>query len=144
MRRLLLIAAVAALAASGAHAQALLADADKDGKVTQTEYQNSRRTFLMRADHDKDGKISAAEWSKGAERIRSEVREEGVDGWPKVGKAGLFQELDTDKDGFVTPAEIDAATGPRFVRYDLNHDGDRKSTRLNSSHSRASRMPSSA
>lgn len=123
MRRLLLITTVALMAASTAHAQELLADANKDGKVTQTEYQNSRRTFLMRADHDKDGKISAAEWAKGAERVRAEAREEGVDGWPKVGKAGLFEVLDTDKDGFVTPAEIDAATGPRFIKYDLNHDG---------------------
>jgi Ca2+-binding EF-hand superfamily protein len=123
MRSFLLITTVALMAASGANAQALLADANKDGKVTQAEYQNSRRTYLMRADHDKDGKISAAEWAKGAERVRSEVREEGVDGWPSIGKAGIFQTLDSDQDGFVTPAEIDAATGPRFVKFDLNQDG---------------------
>jgi len=123
MRRLLLITTMAVMAASAANAQALLADANKDGKVTKTEYQNNRRAFLLRADHDKDGKISAAEWAKGAERVRSEVREQGVDGWNIVGKAGLFATLDTDKDGYVTPAEIDAATGPRFDKYDLNHDG---------------------
>jgi len=123
MRRLLLITTVALLAASGANAQELLADANKDGKVTKTEYQNNRRAFLLRADHDKDGKISTAEWAKGAERVRSEVREQGIDGWSGIGKAGLFATLDTNKDGYVTPAEIDAATGPRFEKYDLNHDG---------------------
>jgi Ca2+-binding EF-hand superfamily protein len=123
MRRLVFLTAVALLSASAVNAQQLLADANKDGKVTQTEYQNSRRTFLMRADHDKDGKISAAEWTKGAERVRTEVRDNGVDGWPVIGKAGIFQTLDTNKDGFVTPAEIDAATGPRFAKIDLNHDG---------------------
>ena len=123
MRRLLLITAVALMAASGANAQELLADANKDGKVTQTEYQNNRRAFLLRADKDKDGKISAAEWAKGAERVRSEVREQGIDGWAGIGKAGLFATLDTNKDGFVTPGEIDAATAVRFAKYDLNHDG---------------------
>ena len=123
MRKFVFVAAVALLSASAANAQQLLADANKDGKVSQKEYQDSRRTFLLRADKDKDGKISAAEWSKGAERVRSELREEGVDGWPAVGKAGLFQTLDTNNDGFVTGAEIDAYSGPRFTKIDLNHDG---------------------
>ena len=123
MRRLILITTVALMVASGANAQPLVADANKDGKVTQTEYQNSRRMFLMHADHDKDGKISAAEWAKSAERIKSQVRDESIDGWQSIGKAGIFETLDTNKDGFVTPAEIDAATGPRFVKFDLNHDG---------------------
>jgi Ca2+-binding EF-hand superfamily protein len=77
----------------------------------------------MRADKDKDGKLSAAEWNRAAEQVRNEVRAEGVDGWPKIGKAGLFGTLDADKDGFVTPAEIDAYYGPRFSTFDTNHDG---------------------
>ena len=123
MRRLVLITAVAMLSASAANAQQLLADSNKDGKVTQKEYQDSRRNFLMRADKDKDGKLSSAEWTKGAELVKAQVRDEGVDGWPKIGKAGLFGTLDTNKDGFVTPAEIDAYYGPRFATFDTNHDG---------------------
>jgi hypothetical protein len=123
MRRLVLITVVALLSTSAANAQQLLADANKDGKVTQREYQDSRRTFLMRADKNRDGKLSADEWNKGAEQVRNEVRDEGVNGWPKIGKAGLFGTLDTNKDGFVTPAEIDAYYGPRFTTFDTNHDG---------------------
>ena len=123
MRKIVLFTTLALLAASSASAQQLLADANNDGKVSLTEYQNSRRTFLMRADRDKDGKISAAEWSKGAEYLKSEIRDSGVDGWPIIGKAGIFEALDSNKDGFVTPAEIDAATAARFAKYDLDHDG---------------------
>jgi Ca2+-binding EF-hand superfamily protein len=123
MHRLLLMTTLALMTASGANAQTLLADTNKDGKVTQAEYQDSRRTFLMRADRNKDGKISAAEWTKGADEARFQARQEGVDGWPLVGKAGLFTTLDTNKDGFVTPPEIDAYYGPRFAKLDPNHDG---------------------
>ena len=123
MRRLVLFTAMALLSASAANAQQLLADANKDGKVTQAEYQDSRRTFLMRADKNKDGKISADEWAKGAERVKTEVRENGVDGWQVIGKGGTFAVLDTNKDGFVTPAEIDAGAAARFAKLDPNHDG---------------------
>ena len=123
MRKIVLFTTMALMVATTASAQELLADANKDGKVSLTEYQNSRRNFLMRADRDKDGKISAAEWSKGAAYLKSEIRDSGVDGWPMIGKAGIFETLDTNKDGFVTPAEIDAATAPRFAKYDLDHDG---------------------
>ncbi len=123
MRKLVFVTALALLTASAANAQQLLADANKDGKVTQQEYQDSRRVFLMRADKDKDGRISAGEWSTGAARVQSQVRAEGVDGWPMIGKAGLFQTLDTNKDGFVGPKEIDAYYGPRFSSLDPNHDG---------------------
>ena len=77
MRKIVLFTTLALSVASAANAQELLADANKDGKVTVTEYQNSRRTFLMRGDHNKDGKISAAEWKKGAETVKSEARENG-------------------------------------------------------------------
>ena len=123
MRRLVLLTTLALLGASAASAQDLLADANKDGKVTATEYQNSRRTFLMRADRNKDGKISADEWKKGADLARDRAREAGIDGWPAIGKADIFTSIDTDKDGFVTPAEIDTAMGLRFAKYDPNHDG---------------------
>lgn len=123
MRRLVFIIVAALLSASAANAQQLVADSNHDGKVTQKEYQDSRRTFLMRADKDKDGKLSKAEWDKGADLVRAQVRDEGVNGWPTIGKAGLFGILDTNTDGFVTPAEIDAYYGPRFTTFDTNHDG---------------------
>jgi len=50
---------------------------------------------------------------------------------------------DPSVDGFIWPVNgtINSGFGPRGTG---SHDGDRKSTRLNSSHTLASRMPSSA
>ena len=118
----LLAMAAGAAAAQGAPPN-LLADADRDGKVSPKEYSDSRRTALMRADRDRDGKISAEEWKHAAEIERTELQEAGVEGANRVGKGGWFQAIDADRDGFVTPPEIDQVSAARFPRLDLNGDG---------------------
>lgn len=123
MKRLVFAAALFSLMASGAAAQELLADANKDGKITPKEYQDSRRTFLMRSDANKDGKISADEWKRGAASTRMDLEERGVDHAGMVGKGGWFQAIDANKDGVVTSAEIDTYTAARFKARDPNGDG---------------------
>ena len=123
MHRLVLAAAAFSLLASGAAAQELLADANKDGKITPKEYQNSRSTFLMRADSNKDGKITPQEWDRAAASTRMDLEERGVDRAGLVGKGGWFQAIDANKDNLVTPAEIDAYTAMRFKAHDPNGDG---------------------
>ncbi|MGH6998070.1 MAG: hypothetical protein ACREEO_07735, partial [Phenylobacterium sp.] len=91
MHRLVLAAAALSLLTSGAAAQELLADANKDGKITAKEYQDSRRTFLMRADSNKDGKITPQEWDRAAAGTRMDLEERGVDHAGLVGKGGWFQ-----------------------------------------------------
>ncbi|WP_293399868.1 hypothetical protein [Phenylobacterium sp.] len=128
MNRLILAAAFALLAsgsllATAAAAQELLADANKDGKITPQEYQDSRRKFLMRADTNKDGKITPQEWDRAAASTRMDLEERGVDRAGLVGKGGWFQAMDANKDNLVTPAEIDAYTAARFKAKDPNGDG---------------------
>ncbi len=123
MHRLVLAAAAFSLLVSGAAAQELLADADKDGKITPKEYQDSRRTFLMRADSNKDGKITPQEWDRAAASTRMDLEERGVDHAGLVGKGGWFQAMDSNKDNAVTAAEIDAYTAVRFKAHDPNGDG---------------------
>jgi hypothetical protein len=123
MKRLLLLTACAILASPAAVAQDLLADANKDGKVTETEYAASRRTFLMRADTNHDGKISRDEWTRGALEEREALEGRGVPHADIVGRSNWFDIIDANKDGFVTPAEIDKASATHFAQLDLNHDG---------------------
>jgi len=127
MKRVLLLSVLAALVASGAHAQIqsqeLLADANRDGKITPKEYQDSRRTYLMRADNNRDGKIDAAEWKRAAASERLDLRQKGVDNADLVGKGGWFQAMDLDKDNTLTPTEINTYTAARFASLDPNGDG---------------------
>ena len=72
----------------------------------------------------------------------------------ELGHLGWFQErwcLRYNDSVMLSPSILrhadelyDSATVAHDTRWDLPLPGDRKSTRLNSSHSRASRMPSSA
>lgn len=131
MRKVLIVAAAVmvavplfSLAAVSARAQEhLLADLNNDDRVTLEEFQKHRRDAIMEADHDKDGKVSPAEWTKGQDRLRDYMQREDIDGWKAIGTGNLFATLDTDKDGFVEPGEVDAFTAPRFAAVDLDHNG---------------------
>ncbi len=91
--------------------------------VTLSEYQARFRDRIMQADTDHDNRVSLAEWSA----YRAERVGQGGGG----GRGGRdfgdpnrqFQVMDVNHDGYVTPAEIDAASAERFARMDANHDG---------------------
>lgn len=121
-----LIFALALAAASSAAAQlpdkALLADSNGDGKVSLAEYQTSRREFIMQDDTSRDGKVSAAEWKLAVDRLATAL--DTADGYVlTTNQANGFAWIDADKDGFTTPAEIDAWTAARFPKLDLDKDG---------------------
>ena len=99
MHRLVLAAAAFSLLASGAAAQELLADSNKDGKITPQE------------------------WDRAAASTRMDLEERDVDHAGLVGKGGWFQAMDSNKDNAVTAAEIDAYTAVRFKAHDPNGDG---------------------
>jgi Ca2+-binding EF-hand superfamily protein len=130
MRPIALIALLALSVPMAVHAQLpnrqgpgrLLADTNGDGQLSLEEYQTSRRNFLLRFDSNRDGILSGTEWTAGAKRVRNELASTGVDSSDYVG-LGVFDLLDTNKDGTVSPAEMDAAAAIRFARADTNHDG---------------------
>ena len=131
MKTLLLLGALGALAtfpltalAGPGIPQSMPADTNGDHKLDLQEYQTSRRDYLMAADYNKDGKVTRAEWDRKAKSLRHQLTLDGVPNADVIGKGeGWFEAVDANRDGVITPAEIDAFTGPRFATLDLNHDG---------------------
>lgn len=77
--------------------------------VTLTDFQAKHRAKLMAVDQDRDGRLSAAEWATRPAKMKD----------PQRG----FLRLDTNGDGYLDAAEIDARLGKRFAKLDANGDG---------------------
>ena len=121
MKRLLITAVFLAMAGA---AQAQMGgapdpDLDKDGKVTLAEFKKVQAdSMLGRLDADKDGKITKAE-SKPIEDLAA--RFGGAKAKARI--AEMWSKGDTNKDGALTRAELDAGSKRRFDQGDTNHDG---------------------
>lgn len=86
-------------------------DTDKDGKLTQTELDDARKSLLARFDADKDGKLSLQEF----EPLWLEVmRRRMVRG---------FQRLDIDGDAAITQEEFLKPFSSTVEKMDRNEDG---------------------
>ena len=133
---ILLAAALFAFAAAGKpHAQtkppppaplgklALIADANKDGKVSLKEYQDQRRQMIMMEDKDRDGRVSKLEWMQGAARLKQELNLDGMDGGGRFNLDDWWAKLDRDHNGYISPGEIDMMTAARFKIFDTNLNG---------------------
>ena len=96
------------------------ADANSTGNVTLQEYQSSRETFIMKADTNHDGVVSRAEWDTFGKAVRRDLELGGVQGAELIGQGSWWTALDANKDGMVTPAEINAVTAAKFAQYDLD------------------------
>lgn len=118
-RRLILLAALGLCAA----APATTPDANHDGKVTLAEFQAWARAEIMRLDVNHDGKVSNPEWAHGGGSLPGAFATRGFPSTGQAGAAPVFPQMDTNGDGFLTPAEINAAIGDRFRELDANHDG---------------------
>jgi Ca2+-binding EF-hand superfamily protein len=102
-------------------------DADKDGKITLAEMEAFRAARFAAADTNGDGNLSAEELvaMHAAERAARELQrsadmiakfDTNADGvlsaeeLPQPGNAtNMFERIDTDKDGAISKAEVDAA-----------------------------------
>jgi Ca2+-binding EF-hand superfamily protein len=102
-------------------------DADKDGKITAAELEAHRAARFAAADANKDGSLSAEELVAMHEAARAErqlarstdmiarfdANGDGLlsaDEMPQPGEGkGMFDRIDTDKDGAISKAEADAA-----------------------------------
>ena len=88
-----------------------LADADKDGKVTQAEIDKARDERFAKYDANKDGKLNLEEF----EGLLREITR------PMTVRA--FQHLDPDGDAAITAEELARPTAGIVSRMDRNGDG---------------------
>ncbi|MFC3327400.1 EF-hand domain-containing protein [Mesorhizobium cantuariense] len=80
--------------------------------ITLAKFQKRREKAIMAADTDGDGKIGLLEWE--AFQAKRNV---------KGDLAKSFARLDSNHDGFIDRAELDAFFAKRFARLDKNADG---------------------
>jgi len=80
--------------------------------ITLAKFQKRREKAIMAADTDGDGKISLLEWEAFQPK-------RNVKGDP----AKSFARIDSNHDGFIDRAELDAFFAKRFARLDKNSDG---------------------
>jgi hypothetical protein len=80
--------------------------------ITLAKFQKRREKAIMAADTDGDGKISLLEWTA------FQAKRNG-----KGDPAKSFARIDSNHDGFIDRAELDAFFAKRFARLDKNADG---------------------
>jgi hypothetical protein len=104
------------------------ADAQADGNMTLAQFQAAQAQRMMVADTDGDGRISQAEWTaavnaRGGPGIHTTGGRSDAGAHGGYDPARAFARIDTNGDGFIDKAELDAASAQRFQRMDANGDG---------------------
>jgi Ca2+-binding EF-hand superfamily protein len=83
------------------------------------------RARLMALDTDHDGRISKDEMAAGGGMMgrRAAANPSAGGDAPRRDPARMFERMDTNNDGYLDAAEINAMLARRFARMDANHDG---------------------
>lgn len=85
-------------------------DANKDGKLDDTERAAIKADHFKALDKDGDGKVKRADFPAAVEAAREKARQDH--------ELAMFDKMDTDKDGTVTAAE--------FASFKPARDGDHR------------------
>ncbi len=99
-------------------------DADENGRITETEVKDARRTAFLSADANADGVVEPSE----LEALRKADRERPRRGRgrfgprPEAGEALDFARLDTNEDGLLTSDEF-VERAIRLLEMDSDGDG---------------------
>ena len=98
-------------------------DANGDGVVSASEFDEAAKLRFQRMDQNHDGVVDAAELAA----LKTRMAERQAD-HPNAGRGGgergdMLAEMDADKDGQITQAEALAASQARFAELDTNKDG---------------------
>jgi len=115
------------------------ADANKDGKISLSEFQKSHLDRMVKLDTNQDGKITEAEFMAmkpmmGPDAPPPPPAHPGMDAKSMDHKMGMgpdhkehqsmmFDMMDRNDDGAITADEISALSAKQFKRMDKNADG---------------------
>ena len=127
-------AAAFALAPERPHGPMAMFDADKNQVLTLAEVRQGARTMFAQVDANKDGRATEEElrahhaaMGKGEHRGghggRGGYGHERGEGGPPPGGPRRPMEMDSDGDGTLTLAEVEAGLAAHFTEADANRDG---------------------
>ncbi|HEY6715236.1 MAG TPA: EF-hand domain-containing protein [Reyranella sp.] len=98
-------------------------DTAKKGEVSRADFVKYRMKLFDELDANKDGKLSLDEFLKVAEPPLSSDVPNGLTLEERRNRARTeFQNLDTNRDGFIEHAEIEAVIHAEFNPYDMDRD----------------------
>lgn len=101
-------------------------DSNGDGKISAEEHEAGAKKMFEKMDANKDGKVTAAEMDAAHEQIAGKSAKPQMSAADKIkvvdtnhdgvlsaeehvaGAKMMFDKMDTDKDGFLTKAEVEA------------------------------------
>ena len=92
------------------------------GGLSFDAWSTRARERLMALDTDHDGKISKEEFAARGGMMRGGASA-GGGAAPGFDPSRMFARLDSNNDGYLDAAEINAMLARRFARMDANHDG---------------------
>jgi Ca2+-binding EF-hand superfamily protein len=88
-------------------------DANKDGKISVSEYKSATMAGFRAMDRDHDGKVSGVELTEA---------EPAASGAPSPLSSAQIGEIDSNKDLQLTAKEVAEGTTRMFNNLDINHD----------------------
>jgi Ca2+-binding EF-hand superfamily protein len=98
-------------------------DANKDGRISATEYRNNSMAAFLLMDKDRDGKVSAVELTEA---------QPAASGAPSPFSSAHMNEIDTNKDSQLASDEASDAAARMFKKLDINHNEFLSAKELNS------------
>ena len=106
----------------GKHMMHQKMDVNKDGTVSQEEFQTFRANHFAEADKNGDGALSQSDFEAMA-KLKEQERQKAMEKAREKRRLEHFKSLDANGDGTVSQEEFTKKGERQFIRMDRNDDG---------------------